>query len=434
MDSLDREFSFLAASAEQTSEVQQAEAKAFLAEDPRRGGVLATHIDGAHQALRKHIEQRRIDYDDAPDREAKLGALTEMRNIVAGARHLQMMLGWLDAARTQPLDLGTQHFIEEAAQLLISAEAEITIVPMSSRSYGTLSNPLSSTFSLSGGQLPVGQQAVIVFIPRREQQSGLLHPLIVHELGHAAVTIHGLVDDVIERENDLPTELKAAAAKYGPPVDLDVDAAEVLLEKRLRKWIEEILCDFIAAQYLGPTYLYCFLAIVGTGSPDSAAGDHPPVRMRLRFLLQQLDELGWSEEIKSESREISEWCVESASVAHSYTSPEESFLTASIEKLSGPARQVVAEHLGEATFSATDYDAVKEAINEHLTESIPPAQGPDGDAIPRPAIVLASWTKALSDAGGDLEALAVAPHVAELSRLLPKSMELSAIVEAWRKT
>ena len=55
----------------------------------------------------------------------------------------------------------------------------------------------------------------------------------------------------------------------------------------------------------------------------------------------------------------------------------------------------------------------------------------DGTAMRRQDIVLGLWLFALQEAGGDIPAVTTAPDSRTLATMLPKSLEMSALVEAW---
>lgn len=463
MDRLDREFNLLAASACRTARVQQGEVERFfdaaprhpamsrpagetssdtvaLNEKPRRGSILAKHLHGAYDALIAHVERRTEEYGTLPDTESKAGALVEMRQMVAGARSLHRSLGWLDAAGSPPLDLGTRYLVDQTAARLVASHAEVTVVAATDRSYATVTNPLAPVFRLSGAAPPDGEMVVVVYVPRREQRSGLLHPLTIHELAHAADKQHDLVAKVLETERGgevlsaLTGEAdKQAKASTHGGVDADaISAAAEPIEARLDAWIEEAVCDATAAHILGPTYLYSFMAIVGTSDLDDAGQEHPPTRQRIRLLLNQLDGLGWTKLLADAAPAIDAWFREAARQEEEYEEPDVAFCVTALERLSEEIIDVVADHLDSLVFQAHDFAPIRKEIDELLNQGIPPCQTLERTAIGRAEIILGSWLFAVEKQGGDLDALAVAADVPELSRLLPKALQDAALLGAWK--
>jgi hypothetical protein len=463
LDDVDHEFALLTASVERTARVQLDEVTRFLLRAPRRpvdrsqrataddaltgitptlandrklrhGAVLAGHLSAAYEALLGHVEQRRSDYETLPDAEARRGAVTEMRQLVAGARSLHRSLAWLDAASEPPLDLGTKYFVDYVTARLVERDAELTVVS-GERSYGKVADPLSPVFALSGPVPPSDGLAIVVFIPRREQRSGLLHPLIIHELGHAADDRHGLVQRVLRPARDdlelLPL-LAAAAEAEAAATGGDRGAIGQALSARLAAWTEEAVCDAFATQLLGPTYLYSFMAIVGTSDLDRGGEEHPPTRQRIRLLFAQLEDLGWGD-LMSTAEEVHSWFRQTADVDIDYRDAEERFCVEALDRLAPNVRAVVADHVGALTFSAEDFMEVREEVETLLQAGIPPSQTVARERIDRPAIILGSWLFAVQQMGWDLAGLAKAVDVPELSRLLPKALQDAALLEAWEE-
>lgn len=461
MDSLDREFALLAASAERTARVQRAEVVHFLKTapraktvissesqapdvpysestvdlEPRSGIVLAGQMLAAYDTLLAYVAQQRTEYNTLPGKAAKHGAITEMRKLVAGVRDLHRSLSWLDAARNPPLDLGTRYFVDEIVAQLISPEAELTVVA-GERSYGKMSNPFSPVFALTGNSTPEGL-AIVVFIPRREKKSGLLHPLIVHEIGHAANDQHGLVARILSATSGDPeferTKTRTAESIGGKAPE-ELAAATESINHRLSSWVEEALCDALGAQLLGPTYLYAFMAIVGTSNLDRGSQEHPSTRQRIQLLLRQLDSAGWKPLMRDEVPEVDGWFREAAEITRAYPDPEEEFCAQALDNVADLVRLEVKKAVAGLTFRATEYSAFKQEIGELLDAGLPPSQTVTGNQIGRASIILGSWLFGIHAMGDDLAALAQAADIPQISHLLPKALQDGALLAAWSAT
>jgi hypothetical protein len=491
LEALDHEFAFLASSVERTIEVQQEGARHLLDVSPPQGKALARHLVVSYDKLKTRVARRREGYASLPDEESKRGAVIEMRLLVEGARNLHGSLSWLDAAREPPLDLGTRYLIDFIACRLVSVNAEVTVVTAVERSYRTAIEPLSLVLSAIDeelsedsppaiGDAPDGSDdgapggdadgqgdglAIVVFVPRREQHSGLLHPLIVHELGHAASSQHGLASglvattashpevgpalevavEALATDMELETELRTDVCEAVGVEVVSKDETEALtrvarsyLMAQLEYWVEEAVCDAFAVQLLGPTYLYAFTAIVGASDLDAVDPQHPPTRQRLRLMLTQLDELGWSDLLAAETPDVEAWFREQARVAlryHDDVPPR--FCQQALELLAGDVRELVARHVGGLSFLPAAFGPDRrEEVVSLLAAGIPPAQALDVETgerrpIGRAEIILGSWLFAMAKEGGGLGALGKAPGLPELRLLLPKALELSALATAW---
>jgi hypothetical protein len=432
--SVDTGFAFVAASVLRAARLQRAACGAVLADDSRTAAHgLARHLDCAYQAIEQRVVQREAQFAVAPDDAVKEDAVVEMRQMVWRVRALQSNLAWLDAAGHTPIDLGTTYYVEDVARALVAANVEVTVVATEQSSYATTSNPFDALIRGWGSPPPLDEPVVVVvFIPRREQHSGLLHPLIVHELGHAADSAHGLADGIwttARSRKRLAARFSKAAGAFAKEKNIDPSEATDHIAERLRAWITESFCDAFATQQLGPTYLYSFLAEVVAASIDDPGPAHPPPRQRVRHIVEQLDRLGWTDLMTEKDPALDRWVRELTGEAPAYGGVA-AFLTWAIDDLRAVVRKAAERHLRGRMFRP-DHDELDE-VSELLAIRVPPAQRTVTSAAVAPAsIMLCCWHAALEGAGGGPSALAIAADAEELAELLPTALELSALVSAW---
>lgn len=432
--SVDASFAFVAASVLRAARLQRAACRAVLADESEAAARgLAQHLDRAYEAIEQRVAQRKAQFAVAPDEAVKEDAVVEMRQMVWHVRNLQLNLAWLDAAGHPPIDLGTTYYVEDAARTLVADNVEVTVVATEQSSYATTSNPFADLIR-GWGTPPAADEPVVVmvFIPRREQHSGLLHPLIVHELGHAADSAHGLVDRIwttARKRKRLAARFSTAASAFASQESIDPTEATDHIADRLRAWITESFCDAFATQQLGPTYLYSFLTEVVAANIDDPGPIHPPPRQRVRHIVEQLDRLGWTGFMADNDPELDRWVRELTREAPTYGEVT-AFLTWAIDDLHAVVRKQAERHLGWRIFRP-DPDELDE-VSELLAIPVPPAQrSATSTAIAPASIMLCCWHAALDGAGGGPSALAIAADAEELAELLPTALELSALVNAW---
>lgn len=432
MGALEDEFEFVAAGAQRAAQLQRAVCTPAAADPYSRGRALAKHLDLLYEAIEAHIAHRRTDFRNAPDDKVREDAIVEMRRLVWDIRDLQTNLSWLEAAQRPPLDLGTTYFVEDIARALIAPNVEVTVVAADRSSYATSSDPWEPLIKSWGAGIPKTEPTVVVvLLPRREQFSGLLHPLIVHELGHACDSEHGLVDEIWQearQRSRLSARFAKTVTALAAATGMDAASARDHVAERLRYWLAEIFCDAVAVHHLGPTYLYSFLAEVVAASIDETGPRHPPPRQRTRLLLAQLDRLGWEATMKAGDPQLDPWVRSLVKPKPTYRGVE-GFLTWAVDDLSALVRRKVERLLGKRTF-APNADELAE-VSDLLEVGIPPAQLAAGQAVSRESIILACWHAALAGAGHGPKALVDAPDAPELADLLPVALELSALTAAW---
>ena len=436
MASLADDFAFVAASAQRAARQQRAACEEVLADPDSRGHALATHLQLAYEAIEQRITERETHFSQLPDdATAKEDAIVEMRKLLWDVRKLQSNLSWLDAAQEPPLDLGTTYFIESACRALVAPQVEVTLVSAEETSYATTSNPWEPVISGWGGGIPADEPTVVVvLLPRREERTGLLHPLIVHELGHAADEEHSLVEGIWQDARNrvrLRRRFSQAVSDFSSAQGVDQQTAADHIGRRLLAWIAEALCDCIATLHLGPTYLYSFLAEVAPGNMDVALPQHPPTSQRIRLILENLERLGWKDAISSAAPDLNTWAREKAASTTRYVEVD-GFLTWAIDDLRAVVRNKATRHLHSRVFQP-DVDELAE-VESLLSARIPPAQRQELQPIRREAIMLGCWHAALGEVGGGIQRLPDAADTEELQEILPAALELSALAQAWKET
>lgn len=432
MGDLDSEFEFVIGNVLRASRLQAEACDARLASGREGGRRLAGHLKLLYESLDKEAKRRDEQYQYATDDFERADAIQAARILLAMARKFQSNFTWLDAAKTPVIDLGTSYFVESAARELIAPDVEVTIVPLAEKSYATSSNPWRPAITSWGSGIPAGTPTVVVvFIPRREERSGLLHPLIVHELGHAIDSKHGVVNEIA---------LKAAGRQrfsdrfvrdvlaFAQREQMDALTARDHVSSRLWYWVAEAFCDSIAVQHLGPTYLYSFLVEVVSGNMDIAGPKHPPPRQRVRLLLEQLDRLGWSDVMRETDPALDAWIREIASKTSELKGIDK-FLAWGVNELRALIRNTASRSLGDRVFRPDD--AMLAEIASLIGAGVPPAQLSNGKVAPREAIILGCWRAAIGASGGGAMGLVRAADAPQLGELLPAGLELSAIAESW---
>jgi len=389
------------------------------------------HLTALYDAVESHVRSRRAEFLTLPDEASRIGGVIEMRSLVRWAQELQSSLTWVDAISDPPLDLGTKYFIELAARRLITPDVDLVLVPAADSSYATYSDPYRKIVSEWGNPATIeGDRVTIVFLPRREQRSALLHPLILHELSHAVCSDHGLTRRALEKA----MKRKRLRKRFGQAAEavkardnvVDQEAA-LTVAAGLRSWTEEAICDAIASFYLGPTYLYSFVVEVLGGNIDRSGSTHPPPRKRIALMLDHLDSLGWAPIMSRYAGPLDEWLRHSVANGPAY-SEERDFLVWMLETTASDLRSLVGRQLD--SHSLTPDDAVLEEIDELLAAGIPPAQSHIGTIDPR-SVSLGCWLHALQNAGGDITSLPLAADASGIEGLLSKGLEMAALVNAW---
>lgn len=422
----DVEFRFVASSTRRAVRLQREYAEAFLERaqpaTPSIGVQFRELCDVIDQTIDQY-EQRHAAAGNVVDRTLILNAA---RELLAWTRALQARRAWLDGAESPPIDLGSFYFLTALAKAIVRADAELTVVATDEGSYATFVNPFRTP------SVPVPKGIVLVaLVPHRETRSGLLHPLLAHEIGHGVAKVHGLVDKLSTSlvQGKIEKILGDGAKKAGEQSGRPAHEERAVLDKRLGSWIEEIFCDAVATACLGATYLFSFATEVLPDDPDAAGPKHPPSRQRVRFIVAHLDRLGWGQILDREVPEFMQWVRKLASDPPTSRSVADDALREAIDEGGRSIQDAVDTHVAAST--AQPDAAGLTYVEELLAQHVPPSQHEGGGAISRPTIIAGCWLSALKSRSGNIDGLADAVDSPELGQLLPYALELSVIVEHW---
>jgi hypothetical protein len=422
----DIEFRFVAASIRRAARLQRQYATTFL----ETAGAERRSIGEQFSELCDRIDQVVDDYEQrhatAADLVARRVILNAARELLAWTRSLQLRRAWLDAAATPPIDLGSLYYLSGLAKAIVRADAELTVVATHEGSYATVVNP----FRAPTKPVPPGI-VLVALVPHRETRSGLLHPLLVHEIGHGVAMVHGFTETLRDslRTPAVETLLDDGAANAATHSGRTAYEERAVLDKRLAAWIEEIFCDAVATACLGATYLFSFATEVLPDDVDAAGPKHPPSRQRVRLILEHLDRLGWGTILDAEAPDFMQWVRDMATDTPAPQRSGDDALRAVIDLGGRAIQDAVDTHVTDSAVTPDD-DALAH-VAALLAQHVPPSQHENGDAINRPTIIAGCWLAALKSRSGNVDGLADAVDSPELGELLPYALELSVIVERW---
>ena len=240
---------------------------------------------------------------------------------------------------------------------------------------------------------------IVVFFPSQERWSLLLEPLLIHELGHSMVARQDIVERVLAHrvgKRKFDRAFSSAATTIVRATSASRAAARILLERHLRQWLTEYLCDCIAAVFTGPAYAYAFAAIVSAESSTELQESHPPTSLRVRLLLEHLDALGWRNLMQTRTPNVRTW-LEHLSSVQVPADPRHQFLL-DVRASSFARWDEVLAAIGTSAFNVSQFDLARDELDAFLQQRILPAQLRNGSPTSRQSVVLAGWLHVLSDA------------------------------------
>ena len=169
------------------------------------------------------------------------------------------------------------------------------------RAYGRSTRPKGSPSSIA-----------VLLYPDAYRENILANCLLGHEIGHFVVEQSGLVGRVTEHLVFDPNLFDAAVEeqkvqRIGTQMALTDFLSDQDIKQRtteaatsiLHRWVEELAADYFAISVLGLVFVYSLEKILLTmQSLDEFTFDHPTPRTRLRFLLNQSEQLNFIPDLK----------------------------------------------------------------------------------------------------------------------------------------
>lgn len=135
-----------------------------------------------------------------------------------------------------------------------------------------------------------------IIFPRSLKNFVLLHPILGHELGHAAISApqHSqmLLEDVL---NPLtaksPLQDLTKFQKWLVKIKADLDLDEQT--RAVDAWQEELYCDLFGLLLMGPSYVGATTSLLRPFKTRTASDSHPPSLTRFWVIEQAVSFLGW---------------------------------------------------------------------------------------------------------------------------------------------
>jgi hypothetical protein len=431
---LARDFRFLVAAIRRA--VDQLRATADAA-GTRSGKAkhLRAHLDEALKAVSARVERSEGRFSTAATDIERVSLIDSLRLLNRYVSSMQEASPWLQSAAAPQLHIGLLYFLDEAAAAMLGASSEIVTTSDAKYQYATVSWPFRPILTRYGGGPPAGTRPIVIFYPPQDSASLLLHALFAHELAHPAIEEHQLLDTVLGShlaDTQFQQDFEDAAQDFTSSTKIPIAASRIELRKSVNAWTTELLCDALATEYLGPSFLLAFGAVVLTTSWNEPQKKHPPTTLRVEQMLVQLGQRGWDGRLGSELPDTYAWFQDVASSGLGATPLYEQFLIDTARRVVDDVRATATTRLGGNSYTPGAFDAIADELMAFLRQRILPAQKGDGSAVDRRAIILAGWLYVFESIKDDPTSIPKGLENDELQEFLATALEMSSVLETWR--
>lgn len=387
-------------------------------------------VDTARSAILERLQT--LDPTDVAALDVETRSLLRLLPELDGLHRVVATYG-ADIGR-EDLAVGVLHLVDRLIDDVLPDDADPIIHLDNDYMYSTLPlveylavttpSPTASTAAVADA---FAEPHPVVFnLPALDPTNALLTPILAHEVGHSASRTK-LMEEVLRRLpiDDINAEFRNQVAQL-PPTHQSIAVRDWSV--RFHDWLEELLCDAIAAVLTGPSFL--FASAVFLPAPAArAVGTHPHERDRVALCLRLLDRLGWSPFMRRHVPDIHDWCSDLGGNPVLDNTPEEAFLRKAME-LAEPHLEAVAKEYVRATLEP-------EVAELHLVEAltllrieVPPIDV-QGTLLSLWEVILYGWVCEIQNLGGTPDALATAAGNTRLNAFLVKTLELVSVRRLW---
>jgi hypothetical protein len=431
MDPLEREFAFLAAAADDRIAELRAMPAVAGDSDRARGRSIAAHLGAVLDGVADAVAYRRERYTSAVSDVQRLSEIRELRVQNRLLNGIDEMRPWLQVDRYGvAVSPGVVAFLDEACAAIVQEPADVICYPTTAYAYSSATTPFRDYLEQLHRPEPAGPIPIVLDYPAQEVETLFFHVLLLHELGHSADRVHDLYGGVTAADSpDVAAALEDAAQEgyEDNPTQTRIRLGRI---RELRAvWLLETICDALAFSYCGPAYLLGFAAFLLRYKDDLPTNRHPSTQLRLRLLLEQAGDAGWTDMMRNTMPLIVEWLEnvssrERSPVPHPFGRVEEV-----LEMSKAEVWRTVDAHLGERRCDPHHHEAEIRRVQRLLPRRILPVEH-NGRPLDLRAILAAGWLETEPDSF-DPAALVHATEDTRKQGFLAKAMEMSALLKGW---
>ncbi len=429
MDGDPHDLQLLVASA--THEVEALRGDPRLAPLPgNRGAALRDHVLDLLGAVEHRIGQQPAAETPQAVRSAFARSLRQSIVVLRGAH---AALPWLAATRSPTLNLGSLYMTEECARALVGADVDLVVVPNADYMYSTTSWPFSAVIdSTSGFTAKATRRPIVLNYPLTDSDRLLIHPIFAHELGHASVNEYDLVQQVesaLSADATFVAAFQTAVVTMGTTWTSSPSTIAGTLRTYLRGWVEELLCDHLAIEAIGPAFLWAFVPFVVPLSYGEPGPSHPPNTLRLRFAIDHLDRRGWRPYMQRVAPEVTMWLDSIAADAGAALPTHFNFVRDELLAHANVLQDAAIARAGADTLDRTIAEPESDEAARLLERLILPVGLTS--ALQPGSILLGGWQEGLREHGDSPEGIVAALSDSRLQDLVGKAIEMSVVSAAW---
>lgn len=396
--------------------------RGFVPQDsPPRGGSLFASIHTLLNSLENDVSDLKDAYSDPETSEASVRKLVrstqrlDVLHLLASEFKGDVGRKDLPVGLLSLLDALLDHYNIRNADPLVHLDR----APM----YSTL--PLTSFLGQRYGSQDGAVPQVVVFnLPALDPANMLLSPLMAHEVGHAYIDRAKIMDELFNSSGSDAAVLEMIDSETG--VDSSVARDCVV------SWANEILCDQLALDAFGPSFLYAAASFMPASAPLVGI-THPPPALRIGRMMTHLRRTGWSEFLDRKLADIHQWLASLAEgpitwLVDSTDRQIADLAMRAVDLLDDPLAQVASPNIG---IRYSEYSDICDDCKRNMTAGVPCVDLDERD-VSIWEVILAAWEVGIGHSGDGVLALSQAVGNRPFNAFVGKCVELVRVSQLWK--
>lgn len=392
-----------------------------------RGGSFVTFAEASAAAIESARKEsmrklKRSARTRSEDYEVDLRSLKRVLPQIEGLE--QMVSLYLPDVGRQDVPVGILYLVDQLIEQLLPERADPLVHLDFEGEYASLD---LTEFAIEDAETAHGPHPVAFRVPDLDPANALLAPIFAHEVGHVAadqrlrVALLSRIDqqvllDLFDQHYDGPAEER--------------ESVQEDYRNQLMDWLEELLCDALAALVAGPSLLFA-LSVFLAAPAELEYDTHPPQRERVRYCLRLLDEMGWAGALDRWTPAVVRWARTLPEGGRDPISGRDRFLLEALSTLFPLVMDLAREHVVDPFEPGKTELAIDRGV-ELLRKGVPPVGCEANVDQSGWEVVLAGWVTGIQDGGDKPVALVSAVADGPLNSVLIKSIEWAAVTALWR--
>jgi hypothetical protein len=207
-------------------------------------------------------------------------------------KEIYKLYSYIEIGRRKNVSPSATYLIEHLTQK-IPNKTNFILIPIHSKSpkYNEINEEIKKLFDPPAIRLKDilpenSKKTPLIMFPYNFKNSLIMNILLAHEISHYLAIEENISNELYKGISYNRNKIRDIANKE---MSKDTDKAFIELISVIQSWFEEIFCDVVAFQMIGPAFLVAFshYFLSKVQDPIENLKVHPPIELRLKILYEE---------------------------------------------------------------------------------------------------------------------------------------------------